>query len=582
MKANFSEIINLYGIGVIVISCLFLFAFFFLHLITTKTRVNEINFISVFTGTLIMCISCWAILNTEGRTYLSISLFVFFILLYFLYIKNYFKQSNRRNTFSSLKVDFYSFNILYAVFFILQLLKVIDLRDFTLRAIHDDFAFYAGVSDFLLNYHKETIILDPNANFSWQPYHYFEMHFTALIAQITNFSSLKILYLVIYPILFSVSILTVVSFTKKIKLKSSLSIVIILFILFGNWSNTLNYLTGLDIFDDSSFLNKNGTKLAAYPIIIINLILHLKQVYSEHTSKQSITLRLFYLGLTTLIYPTSIPIVVFILVFSWLHSRLGNKLFLFITLILIASSISVLIINYKLRDLIFLTHPIQEFIAFSHIIIIFLFFQHYEKNRTSFIFSFNQLLSLFLGSYCFLIFLRVLSVLNIYDNPDSAQLYTNFFSVLVLIVLLLILLQIINDNKQKNLLSRLIMFSLIILGSVLNQRQIFSFYHPMINKMLFVKNLDSKDKVLIWDRPKSDFDLNTSNWFIYFTIPYSNTRWVSSNYFPVLKTLPDTSQIKKISQRYLFESVIKRASNYKNDYFNDFNSVNLDNLTKTN
>jgi hypothetical protein len=100
------------------------------------------------------------------------------------------------------------------------------------------------------------------------------------------------------------------------------------------------------------------------------------------------------------------------------------------------------------------------------------------------------------------------------------------------------------------------------------------------------KSISSKinipdDKLLVWDRSIEDFDINTSNWLIHFVVPYSNTRWEHCNYFPLLKTLPKANQIKKITQKYAFDAVIKKASNYNKDYFDSTNSVMIEDLIKT-
>ncbi len=76
------------------------------------------------------------------------------------------------------------------------------------------------------------------------------------------------------------------------------------------------------------------------------------------------------------------------------------------------------------------------------------------------------------------------------------------------------------------------------------------------------------------------FNNSIDKWFIYYRIPKSNTRWENPRYFPLLRTLPRPNQISKMGQSYLYDGIVKKASNYKHNYFDSFNSVYIEDLDK--
>jgi hypothetical protein len=234
--------------------------------------------------------------------------------------------------------------------------------------------------------------------------------------------------------------------------------------------------------------------------------------------------------------------------------------------------------SVSLIDMVFLTHPIQHIIAYSPIITAlvvisykFEFLKHNELNRRS------NFIVLSIGIWIFLVFLRFIGYLKLYNNPDSGQLYGNFLDIFILLTVLTATLKLIQELLLSRPIINIILLSFFIFGFVKNQQEIFSNF-PMKFKALPKEMVIFQDKLLIWDRDTADFTANTSNWLIHYTIPYSNTRWECSNYFPLLRTLPKASQINKITQLNAYEGVVKKASNYNNNYFNRDNSILLEDL----
>jgi hypothetical protein len=243
------------------------------------------------------------------------------------------------------------------------------------------------------------------------------------------------------------------------------------------------------------------------------------------------------------------------------------------------------VLTYGSEDLwvlVFLTHPIQHIAAympFLAILFIMAYKSEFLKNNGSN--RLSDLIVLFIGTWIFLVFLRFLGYLEVYNNPDSAQIYGNFTYIFVLLTVLLVTCLVIQKMSETKRIHNGFILSFLLLGFMLNQIGVFHYHHPMNSKVLPLNDLNVNEKLLVWDRDTNDFNINTSNWLIHFTIPYSNTRWVNSNYFPLLKTLPLESQITKITQRYAYEGVVKKASNYKNNYFDSNNSVLIEDLIKS-
>jgi hypothetical protein len=529
---------------------------------------------------MIAVISVWAVINTNGKTYLLFTLLIVMGIVVFSLKKNSSVQKLNKGDDNTFLVQLF---VLYIVFFIIQLLKVVSLNDLTLRALHDDVAYSAGISDFLVKYHKETLILDPNSVYSWQPYHYFEMHFSALLSAITGFTSLKVLYLIVYPVLYAMSVSTIKEFLVKLNLNIGIGLILVVFITNGDWSNLLNDMFDVNILPDVSNINKVGTKLAIYPVIIIGLVNFVDHLRESTMITHTSFLNGLFLGLICFLYPTSIPVVLFLVAFTFGYFKLGNfywKVVAFALFIILATLVYG---SESLMDMVFLTHPIQYLIAYIPLIVILVitaykldFIKLKEINWIS------SLFVLLIGTWIFLVLLRFLGHIEFYNNPDSAQIYGNFTDEFVLMMILLVTCSVIKKISETKNTYKLLIFSTLLLGFVINQNNVFSFYHPMNSKALKLNNHILTQKVLIWDRDTNDFNINTSNWLIHFTIPYSNTRWECSNYFPLLRTLPKESQVTKTTQRYAYEGVVKKASNYNNDYFNNDNSILIENVIKSN
>lgn len=529
---------------------------------------------------MIAVISVWAVINTNGKTYLLFMLMIAIAIVVLSIKKNPKLQKFNNKNGNTFLVQLF---VIYSVFFIIQLLKVVDLNDLTLRALHDDVAYSAGISDFLVKYHKETLILDPNSVYSWQPYHYFEMHFSALLSAITGFTSLKILYLIVYPVLYATSVSTIKEFLVKLNLNIGIGILILVFITNGGWGNVLNNIFNVNILPDVSSINKIGTKLAIYPVIIIGLVNFINHLRESSMITNVGILNGLFLGLVCFLYPTSIPVILFLVAFSFGYFKLGNFYWKVVAFALFIILAVLFYRSERLMDMVFLTHPIQYLIAYIPLMIILVITAYkLEYTKVKEISQISNLIVLSIGIWIFLVFLRLLGHLELYNNPDSAQIYGNFTDEFVLLIILLVTCAVVKRFSETQNIYNFLIFSTLLLGFVINQNKLFSFYHPMNSKAIRLKDYNSNQKILVWDRDMNDFNVNTSNWLIHYTIPYSNTRWETSNYFPLLRTLPQESQIKTITQRYAYEGVIKKASNYQNDYFNKDNCLLIEDIIKSN
>jgi hypothetical protein len=391
-----------------------------------------------------------------------------------------------------------------------------------------------------------------------------------------------LLYLVTYPVFYAISVTAIKEFLKRHNIKIGTGIFLFIFITNGDWGNLLNDIFNINVLPDVSNVNKVGTKLSIYPVIIIgviNFINHLRQ--SSLISIISVINGLFLVLICTL-YPTSIPVVLFLIVFIYGYFIFGKHYWKIVTLVLF---VILAILAYKSKSfmyIVYLTYPIQHLVSYFPLIFILVFTSYkLEFIKLNYTNKISNLILLSIGIWIFLVLLRLLGILNLYNNPDSAQIYANFTYEFVLVVILLVICAaIIKISEIKNS-YKFIIFFVLLLGFVLNQKKVFLFYHPMNSKILKLSNSVINENVLIWDRDTNDFNTNTSNWLIHFTIPYSNTRWNNSNYFPILRTLPQENQIKTVTQRYVYEGVVKKASNYKNNYFNDENSVFIEHLMKS-
>jgi hypothetical protein len=165
---------QLFAIGFVVIIVLWLFSKLARYVLCNSILDTFGKQSSPIIFSIIAVISVWAVINTNGKTYLLLTLLIAIGIIVFSIKKNLTLQKFNKENDNTFLVQLF---VIYCVFFIIQLLKVVNLNDLTLRALHDDVAYSAGISDFLVKYHKETLILDPNSVYSWQPYHYFEMHF---------------------------------------------------------------------------------------------------------------------------------------------------------------------------------------------------------------------------------------------------------------------------------------------------------------------------------------------------------------------------------------------------------------------
>jgi hypothetical protein len=528
---------------------------------------------------MIAVISVWAVINTNGKTYLLFSVCIVFGIVVFSLNQKHLEQKMVYEKGNSILFQLLA---IYFVFYLVQLFKVVDFSNLTLRAFHDDVAYSAGISDFLVKYHKETLILDPNSIYSWQPYHYFEMHFSALLSALTGFTSLKVLYLIVYPMFYAISVVTIKEFLNIIDIKVGLGLLLFIYVTNGDWGNALNSVFNIDIFPDVSNINKIGTKLAIYPVIIIGLVNFINNLRESSLVSYVSVLKGLFLGLICSLYPTSIPVVLFLIAFTCGYLRLGKFYWKIVGIVTLILLFLIFGNSEKLMDMVFVTHPIQHILAYLPILI-FLFIAHYKTGapriiHLKMVLNFKIIL---IGSWLFLILLRIFGVFQIYNNPDSAQIYGNFFYVFVLLFVLIICLNIIEKTFVFKSIAVTGILSLLVVGFVTNQSEVFCYYFPMEHKSISSKINIPDDKLLVWDRSIEDFDINTSNWLIHFVVPYSNTRWEHCNYFPLLKTLPKANQIKKITQKYAFDAVIKKASNYNKDYFDSTNSVMIEDLIKT-
>jgi hypothetical protein len=568
---------QLMSIGIVAIIVLWLFSKFIGKLLSNSILDTFGNQSTPIIFTMITVISLWAVINTNGKTYLLFSVCIVFGILMFSLTQ---KRSEPSKVEEKRSYILFQLLLIYAVFYFIQLLKVIDISDFTLRALHDDVAYSAGISDFMVKYHKETLILDPNSNYSWQPYHYFELHFSALLSAITGFTSLKLLYLIVYPVFYSLSLLTIKEYLNRIEISVSFGLLLFVYITCSDWGNTWNMVFNVDIFPNVSSINKVGTKLAIYPVIIVGLLNYIKKTLINTFTALEIAENLFFLGLICLFYPTSIPIVLFLAAFTYAYLKTGRY---FWKIIIAIISVLLAILFFKsdnMIELVFLTHPIQHLMSYLPLIVLLMILiQKCEFNKLIKL-NLNHNFLIIIGTWIFLVLLRFLGQLELYNNPDSAQIYGNFIYIFIFFMVLTVTLYLINELKASRPNFNTVLLSFCMLGFYKNQMGNF-LYFPMEKKALprglFIPN----DKLLVWDRDTADFKVNTSNWLIHFTIPYSNTRWDNPNYFPLLRTLPRPEQVTKITQRYAFESVIKKASNYNNDYFNQKNSILLDDLIKS-
>ncbi len=580
MKVNLLEMVELFAIGFGVIILLWLLSKVTMYVLCNTFLDTYGKQSTSIIFAMIAVISLWAVINTNGKTYLLLTLLLAIGIVVFSIRKNRAVQEFNKEIDNTFIVQLF---VIYSVFFIIQLLKVINLNDLTLRALHDDVAFSAGISDFLLKYHKETLILDPNSIYSWQPYHYFEMHFSALLSAISGFTSLKVLYLIVYPVLYAISLSSLKEFLNKCDIKIGIGILLLVFITNGDWSNVLNDIFNVNILPDVSNINKFGTKLAIYPVIIIGLVNFINHLLESSTNMHVSILNGLFLGLICFLYPTSIPIVLFLVVFTFGYFKLGNFYWKVMAFVLVITLVILAYGSESLMDLVFLTHPIQYLIAYIPLIVILLITAYkLELDKLKEISRISSLIVLSFGTWIFLVFLRLLGYLELYNNPDSAQIYGNFTDEFVLIMILLITCAAIKSISETQNIYNFLIFSTLLVGFVMNQNKVFSFYHPMNSKVINLNNYNLTRKMLVWDRDTNDFNMNTSNWLIHFTIPYSNTRWENSNYFPLLRTLPQESQITKITQRYAYEGVVKKASNYLNNYFNHSNSILIEDVIKSN
>jgi hypothetical protein len=361
------------------------------------------------------------VINTNGKTYLLFSLCIVFGIVVFSLIQ---KRSEQRIVYEKDNSLLFQLLTIYLVFYLIQFFKVVDVSNLTLRAIHDDLAYYAGISDFLVKYHKETSILDPNSIYSWQPYHYFEMHFSAILAALTGFTSLKVLYLIVYPVFYAISVVTIKEFLSKIQIKVSLGVLLFVYVTNGDWGNALNRFFDINILPNVSNINKVGTKLAVYPVIIIGLVNFINYLRESSLFSYASVLNGLFLGLICTLYPTSIPVVLFLIAFTYGYFKLGKfywKIVAFTLLIILAT------LAYggkNFMDMVFITHPIQHIVAylpFLAILVVIVYKLEFMKIKGSN--RLSNLIVLSIGTWIFLVVLRFLGHLEVYNNPDSAQIY---------------------------------------------------------------------------------------------------------------------------------------------------------------
>jgi hypothetical protein len=575
MKVNLVEMFQLFILGLIVIAVIYSMSIFTGRILGDMLLDTFGNNSAPLIFTTITLTSAWAVFNTTARTYLIVGLlFSFTFLCFYKYRKSCFHRIKHKKK----NVLFFIMSV-YTIFFLIHFLKVVDLSNFSLRSIHDDVAYSAGISDFLMKYHKETLVLDPNSKYTWQPYHYFELHFASLLTTITSFTSLKILFMVVYPIFLSFSLLTIKEFLESLGVKANLVLLVVLFTIFGNWGSIINNFLNIKILPEISFLGKGGgTKLAIYPVIVVGTLRMIKAIRDSNHGIINLFISLLFACMLSLMYPTSIPVVVFTIFLALAYNYYGRIFFLkgFGSFTVVFFFI---LFNKSpgIFDFIFLTNPIQYVISFFPLIIALFIFSLISQNNNK-IFNLVQGFEfLMLGSCMILLILRVLGVCNIYNNPDSGQIYSNFFSNSILIIMLITVLKYIENASSPKL--TIIVCGILGLGFFSDQQNAFMRF-PMSLKAIPLSIKIPTGKIITWKREMLDFDKNTSNWLIYYTIPLSNTRWEHTDYFPILTNLPDKSQAKLNTQKDAYKNVIQKASNYNNNYFNNNNSVMIEDLIK--
>jgi len=186
-------------------------------------------------------------------------------------------------------------SLVFLVFFVFQLLFIIDLTSFNFKNFYLDIYSNSMFSDNLRVYSVENCFFEHNKYFSGAynvnyPYHYFELWLNALISNISKLYSGSTYYLIMTPIFLSTYFYGVFSIIRfKLKKLTQLYCVLLTFLLLFVTSFFIPFIDRLELefnplFNDPSIMGVEFQKLSfSYSIFLSFFILIMlkKKVYAQ-------------------------------------------------------------------------------------------------------------------------------------------------------------------------------------------------------------------------------------------------------------------------------------------------------------
>lgn len=490
--------------------------------------VERKQFLETFLGT-ILVIVIYATLNsgfTSVYTYLSIPLLIY---LGYCFKKIRINLPNRSEYRGLL-----AFAICFAI---VNLLIFSQLLDFTgdLVKVHDDFPFYAGLSEVLHTTGIENRYFDPalRGEEGFMFYHYFENWLNAFFLNIPGIGSLKFYMFVTIPIFFSqflfgFYVLVKDSISSSVKAYNPLVYLPLICAPF--------YLTFRGAMWNETLLSTLSLKNAIVGSILLILISLYKKVKMN---------KLYMIGffLSTL-YPTVmfllIPLFfVDIVLFKKVRSEINFYPFVMIAFIL---GVFLFIPKYdlQLENQVSFTSRIIDYLFSNGIvgfgkIVLEPFFRLFwmllcsipiliflKLNKSFKVSEYKDVLKYFFITY----FIGSFGVALIGFNADGHQILRNTYDVLMMIILAFVLVKSYYEMPNKKLIYGVLLITLVFNGYriVEPKKEVFN-----AEAKFNISNL-SESTVLFANAEKFYNSANKAN--IYFKLPLSNQRYFTRNYFP--------------------------------------------------
>lgn len=212
-----------------------------LCLFRTKDNISALSILTCSILGLTSIVTAYSIVLTKGLTANWMILFLFLIYIYY----NRKKKQEERNTQSNPSAFWKYISIICiinGIFFCYFAYRVIDLEQGMFRPYHEDFNYYAKLSQYLnLGYENRFFSFNFFSNIAPQHYHYFEIWTNAIMYKTFGLNALAV-YTISLPMFFNslifMALLAIIEFRKKITAGYFFAAFVILLL-----SNTGSYIS---------------------------------------------------------------------------------------------------------------------------------------------------------------------------------------------------------------------------------------------------------------------------------------------------------------------------------------------------